>query len=506
MPRRAGDCAGFEGRASSCAVGTLFLIADLAQEPPKEDEDDADTPRRLPQRRCRPHRPADENTSPPELTRVCSDCGDAKAKAAYSKKQWAGKAATAAPAAPASRANRRTGVVHRVLPRDAVLADDQELALRLAHESGVSARGVAHEPGRASARKMEGGEGRSRGASAQTSRRRHHRQKSETPEEEEEEDPETAAPPEDAAVARPKPSASENEGRTLLHYVSHPLNSRRRRVVDAAAGRAPDRAFTEARESWGRRRERPVPRRGPSRRRRPRARRPTITRFGRERGARLLANAEAMPEWPSSRRPRRTMPVLHAAIVAGHDAVAKLLVTRGANANATSARSGRHAPPCRSEHNRPSSPVSSYRSATLASTPSTMKGRRPRIVLPKCAGRGRKSFREIRGCCSGRGRRAPESLVQGRRTRVGPGFVRPSFGRVSQAPKNDAVPQESIGRALQHNRARSLMALGQFLCRWAIGSVFSSWWGRQMPVAADRRAECDEVARTCESSRSSGRA
>jgi len=60
-----------------------------------------------------------------------------------------------------------------------------------------------------------------------------------------------------------------------------------------------------------------------------------------------------MPEWPVVAAPATDVPALHAAIVAGHDAVAKLLVTRGANANATSTRLGGATPlHAAARHNR----------------------------------------------------------------------------------------------------------------------------------------------------------
>ena len=118
-------------------LGALFLIADLAQEPPKEDEDEADTPVAAADPDAPPPPPpADENTPPPELTRVCSDCGDAKAKAAYSKKQWAGKAASRRCRACVEGEEGEPAWMKPFF--HAILADDKELALRLAHESGVS--------------------------------------------------------------------------------------------------------------------------------------------------------------------------------------------------------------------------------------------------------------------------------------------------------------------------------------------------------------------------------
>ncbi|CAH0364408.1 unnamed protein product [Pelagomonas calceolata] len=420
-------------------LGALFLIADLAQEPPKEDEDDADTPvaasepADLP-----PPPPADENTPPPELTRVCAECEKPCPKASYSNKQWQAKAAT-----------RRCR----------------------ACVEGDAAAAASPPPSPT---------------------------KSETPEEEEEEDPETAAPPEDAAVAARKAEILRRR-RThaaALRVASALKFSPPSQLVDASAlGRAPDRAFTEARESLRDAGE-SVLSLGVAR--------AAVGRHARvaqqllDLGAnaeRACCDVEAMPEWPVVAAPATDVPALHAAIVAGHDAVAKLLVTRGANANATSTRLGGATPlHAAARHNR--SELARFlvskcnarldavddEGQTAADCASKMRWTRTEKVLrdPGLLFWAR-AARANRLCKEGEHALALDSYDQ-------------ALAELAKLPKNDArYPKSQSVATLQHNRARSLMALGQFLAarNGLLEACLAAGGDAKYPVAADRRAECD---------------
>ena len=420
-------------------LGALFLIADLATEPPKEDEDDADTPVAAADPDAPPPPPpADENTPPPELTRVCAECEKPCPKASYSNKQWQAKAA--------SRRCR-------------------------ACVEGDAAAAASPPPSPT---------------------------KSETPEEEEEEDPETAAPPEDAAVAARK---AERLRRRRTHAAALRVASALKfsppaHVVDAAAsGRAPDRAFTEARESLRDAGE-------------------SVLSLGVARAAvggharvaqqlldlganaeRACCDVEAMPEWPVVAAPATDVPALHAAIVAGHDAVAKLLVTRGANANATSTRLGGATPlHAAARHNR--SELARFlvskcnarldavddEGQTAADCASKMRWTRTEKVLrdPGLLFWAR-AARANRLCKEGEHALALDSYDQ-------------ALAELAKLPKNDArYPKSQSVATLQHNRARSLMALGQFLAarNGLLEACLAAGGDAKYPVAADRRAECD---------------
>ncbi len=478
-------------------LGALFLIADLAQEPPDEEEDEADTPPTPPAADVPPPPPADENTPPPELTRVCSDCGDAKAKAAYSKKQWAGKAASRRCRACVEGEEGEPAWMKPFF--HAILADDKELALRLAHESGVS---VEENPMSLAGLVLQG---KWKAAKAVAERERGNVSPPPSPtksdasrEEEEEEDPETAAPPEDAAVAaaRAERLRKRRTHAAALRVASALKFSPPAHVVDAAAsGRAPDRAFTEARESLRDAGE-------------------SVLSLGVARAAvggharvaqqlldlganaeRACCDVEAMPEWPVVAAPATDVPALHAAIVAGHDAVAKLLVTRGANANATSTRLGGATPlHAAARHNR--SELARFlvskcnarldavddEGQTAADCASKMRWTRTEKVLrdPGLLFWAR-AARANRLCKEGEHALALDSYDQ-------------ALAELAKLPKNDArYPKSQSVATLQHNRARSLMALGQFLAarNALLQACLEAGGDAKYPVAADRRAECD---------------
>ena len=214
-----------------------------------------------------PAPPTDENTPPPELTRVCAECEKPCPKASYSNKQWQAKAAT-----------RRC---------------------RACVEGDAAAAASPPPSPPPSPTKSDASR-----------------------EEEEGEDPETAAPPEDAAVAARKAEILRRR-RThaaALRVASALKFSPPSQLVDASAlGRAPDRAFTEARESLRDAGE-------------------SVLSLGVARAAvggharvaqqlldlganaeRACCDVEAMPEWPVVAAPATDVPALHAAIVAGHD-------------------------------------------------------------------------------------------------------------------------------------------------------------------------------------------
>ena len=423
-------------------LGALFLIADLATEPPKdeEDEDEADTPVAAADPDAPPPPPpADENTPPPELTRVCAECEKPCPKASYSNKQWQAKAAT----------------------RRCRACVEGDAAAAASPPPSPTKSDASHE-------------------------------------EEDEEDPETAAPPEDAAVAAQR---AERQRRRRTHAAALRVASALKfsppaHVVDAAAsGRAPDRAFTEARESLRDAGE-------------------SVLSLGVARAAvggharvaqqlldlganaeRACCDVEAMPEWPVVAAPATDVPALHAAIVAGHDAVAKLLVTRGANANATSTRLGGATPlHAAARHNR--SELARFlvskcnarldavddEGQTAADCASKMRWTRTEKVLrdPGLLFWAR-AARANRLCKEGEHALALDSYDQ-------------ALAELAKLPKNDArYPKSQSVATLQHNRARSLMALGQFLAarNALLQACLEAGGDAKYPVAADRRAECD---------------
>ena len=437
-------------------LGALFLIADLARPPPDEDEDEdedlaATGPRQLSE--DEPTAPAesadtppppppvyteviDENTPPPELTRICSDCGDGKAKDDYSKKQWTGKAAS----------RRCRGCV----------------------EGDSTANTPEPTPPSSPTR-------------------------SET--EDEEEAPETMTP-EDAAVAarRAERSRARRTHAAALRVAAALKFSPPALVVDhAAAGRAPDRAFLDAREALRDAGE-SVLSLGVAR----------AAVAGHARVAQQLldlgANAEraccdpdAMPEWPVVAAPPTDVPALHAAIVAGHDSVAKLLVTRGANANATGP-GGATPLHAAARHNRSElarflvSKCNARLDAvddagqTAADLAQTMRWTRTEKVLrdPGLLFWAR-AARANRLCKEGEHALALQSYDQ-------------ALSELAKLPRDDArYPKSQSVATLQHNRARSLMALGQLLAarNALLQACLEAGGDAKYPVAADRRAECD---------------
>ena len=69
-----------------------------------------------------------------------------------------------------------------------------------------------------------------------------------------------------------------------------------------------------------------------------------------------------------------------------------------------------------------------------------------------------------------------------------------ALAELAKLPKDDArYPKSQSVATLQHNRARSLMALGQFLAarNGLLEACLAAGGDAKYPVAADRRAECD---------------